>query len=78
MKKNLDDRELESLLKDLESDRVERMASDRVEIMNPDGPFGQATRENFGKAGITDYRNPHWAEVMNNRVALPLAEGRSR
>jgi ATP-dependent DNA helicase RecG len=38
--------------------------SDRVEIQNPGGPFGQVTRENFGRAGITDYRNPHLAEAM--------------
>ena len=37
---------------------------DRVEIQNPGGPFGQVTRENFGVAGVTDYRNPHLAEAM--------------
>ena len=37
---------------------------DRIEITNPGGPFGQVTRENFGEPGITDYRNPHLAEVM--------------
>lgn len=40
--------------------------SDRVEIQNPGGPFGQVTRDNFGSEGITDYRNPHLAEVMKN------------
>ena len=40
--------------------------NDRVEIQNPGGPFGQVTRENFGIAGITDYRNPHVAEAMRN------------
>jgi ATP-dependent DNA helicase RecG len=40
--------------------------SDRIEIQNPGGPFGQVTRENFGKPGITDYRNPHLAEAMKN------------
>lgn len=39
---------------------------DRIEIQNPGGPYGQVTRENFGKAGITDYRNPHVAEAMRN------------
>jgi len=39
---------------------------DRVEIQNPGGPFGQVTPENFGSAGITDYRNPHVAEAMRN------------
>lgn len=40
--------------------------SDRIEIQNPGGPFGQVTRENFGQPGITDYRNPHLAEAMKN------------
>jgi ATP-dependent DNA helicase RecG len=40
--------------------------SDRIEIQNPGGPFGQVNRENFGTPGITDYRNPHLAEVMKN------------
>ena len=39
---------------------------DRVEILSPGGPFGQVTRDNFGKPGITDYRNPHLAETMRN------------
>ena len=38
--------------------------SDRIEIQNPGGPFGQVTRENFGSPGITDYRNPHLSEAM--------------
>lgn len=37
---------------------------DRIEIINPGGPFGMVTRENFGRAGITDYRNPNLAEAM--------------
>ncbi|MGC8452269.1 MAG: ATP-binding protein [Cylindrospermopsis raciborskii] len=40
--------------------------NDRIEIQNPGGPFGQVTRENFGKPGITDYRNPHLAESLKN------------
>jgi len=40
--------------------------ADRIEIQNPGGPFGQVTRTNFGKPGITDYRNPNIAEVMRN------------
>ena len=40
--------------------------SDRIEIQNPGGPFGQVTRDNFGKPGITDYRNPHLAEALKN------------
>lgn len=38
--------------------------NDHIEIQNPGGPFGQVTRENFGEPGITDYRNPHLAEVL--------------
>lgn len=38
--------------------------TDRIEIQNPGGPFGQVTRENFGAPGIADYRNPHLAEAM--------------
>jgi ATP-dependent DNA helicase RecG len=38
--------------------------SDRVEIQNPGGPFGQVTQDNFGAPGITDYRNPHVAEAL--------------
>lgn len=38
--------------------------SDRIEIQNPGGPFGQVNRENFGQPGVTDYRNPHLAEAM--------------
>ncbi len=38
--------------------------SDRIEIHSPGGPFGQVTRENFGRPGVTDYRNPHLAEAM--------------
>ena len=38
--------------------------NDRIEIQNPGGPFGQVTKENFGKPGVTDYRNPHLAESM--------------
>ena len=40
--------------------------SDRVEIQNPGGPYGQVTRENFGQPGITDYRNPTIAEAIRN------------
>ena len=38
--------------------------SDRVEIHNPGGPFGQVTRQNFGNPGVVDYRNPTLAEAM--------------
>ncbi|MGQ9921655.1 MAG: ATP-binding protein [Desulfobacca sp.] len=37
---------------------------DRIEIINPGGPFGVVTKENFGQPGITDYRNPNLADAM--------------
>lgn len=40
--------------------------SDRIEVQSPGGPFGQVNRQNFGRPGITDYRNPHLAEAMKN------------
>ena len=39
---------------------------DRIEIMNPGGPYGQVTRLNFGQPGVTDYRNRFLAEAMRN------------
>ena len=38
--------------------------SDRIEVQNPGGPFGQVTKENFGNPGANDYRNPNLAAVM--------------
>jgi ATP-dependent DNA helicase RecG len=38
--------------------------NDRIEINSPGGPFGNVTVENFGKPGITDYRNPNIADVF--------------
>ena len=40
--------------------------NDRIEIHNPGGAFGQVNRQNFGQPGMTDYRNPHLAEVLKN------------
>lgn len=37
---------------------------DRIEIINPGGPFGNVTQANFGRPGITDYRNPRVAGVL--------------
>jgi ATP-dependent DNA helicase RecG len=39
---------------------------DRIEIVNPGGPYGTVTRENFGQPHVTDYRNPTIAEVLRN------------
>jgi ATP-dependent DNA helicase RecG len=38
--------------------------SDRIEISNPGGLYGQVNESNFGRPGITDYRNPLIAEIM--------------
>lgn len=38
--------------------------TDRIEVLNPGGPFGQVTIERFGSPGLTDYRNPHIAEAL--------------
>jgi len=37
---------------------------DRIEILNPGGPFGIVTKDNFGTPGVADYRNPLIAEAM--------------
>jgi len=34
---------------------------DRIEIISPGGPYGSVTRQNFGRPGYTDYRNPQLA-----------------
>jgi ATP-dependent DNA helicase RecG len=54
--------------------------SDRIEIHNPGGLFGQVNRQNFYQ-GVTDYRNPHLAEAMKNLgyvqrfgVGIPIAQ----
>lgn len=38
--------------------------NDRIEINSPGGPYGNVTSENFGRPGITDYRNPNMADVL--------------
>lgn len=40
--------------------------ADRIEIMNPGGPFGSVTQANFGKPGRTDYRNPNLAGALKD------------
>jgi Predicted transcriptional regulator containing an HTH domain and an uncharacterized domain shared with the mammalian protein Schlafen len=39
---------------------------DRVEVYSPGGPYGVVTVENFGRPGLTDYRNPVLAEAMGS------------
>lgn len=57
--------------------------NDRIEIINPGGPYGIVNRENFGQPGITDYRNPHLAEAMKvlgyvQRFGVGIATARRR
>lgn len=37
---------------------------DRIEIINPGGPYGSVTAQNFGKPGFSDYRNPQLAATF--------------
>jgi ATP-dependent DNA helicase RecG len=55
---------------------------DRIEITNPGGPYGSVTPENFGRPGVTDYRNPSLAAVLKTlgfvqRFGFGIAEARS-
>jgi len=38
--------------------------NDRVEFNSPGGPYGNVSKDNFGKPGFTDYRNPNIADVF--------------
>jgi ATP-dependent DNA helicase RecG len=54
---------------------------DRIEIHNPGGPFGSVTRENFGRPGVSDYRNPSLAGALKvlgfvQRYGFGIAEAR--
>jgi ATP-dependent DNA helicase RecG len=54
---------------------------DRIEMSNPGGPYGAVTRENFGRPGASDYRNPVLAAVLKNmgfvqRFGFGIAEAR--
>lgn len=54
---------------------------DRIEIFNPGGPYGTVTVENFGRPGVSDYRNPHVAAVLKTmgfvqRFGFGIAEAR--
>lgn len=37
---------------------------DRVEVQSPGGPFGSVDAGNFGRPGVTDYRNPTLATAV--------------
>lgn len=54
---------------------------DRIEITNPGGPYGTVTAENFGRPGVSDYRNPAVASVLKTlgfvqRFGFGIAEAR--
>lgn len=54
---------------------------DRIEITNPGGPYGTVTAENFGRPGVSDYRNPNVAAVLKTlgfvqRFGFGIAEAR--
>lgn len=38
--------------------------NDRIEIHSSGGPYGNVTPDNFGRPGITDYRNPNIADAL--------------
>ena len=37
---------------------------DRIGILSPGDPFGVVSAANFGRLGVTDYRNPNLAEAL--------------
>jgi ATP-dependent DNA helicase RecG len=37
---------------------------DRIEVINPGGPYGAVTADTFGQPGVADYRNPTLAEAL--------------
>lgn len=37
---------------------------DRIEVQSPGGPFGSVDAGNFGRPGVTDYRNPTLATAL--------------
>ena len=54
---------------------------DRIEIHSPGGPYGTVTAENFGRPGVSDYRNPNIAGVLKTlgfvqRFGFGIADAR--
>ena len=54
---------------------------DRIEVISPGGLFGSVTRDNIGKGGAVDYRNPNLADAMKTLgfvqrfgLGIPLAQ----
>jgi ATP-dependent DNA helicase RecG len=55
--------------------------NDRIEVFSPGGAYGAVTKENFGRPGVSDYRNPVLASVLKNlgfvqRFGFGIAEAR--
>ena len=40
--------------------------NDRIEVISPGGPYGDINAANFGRPGLTDYRNPNLADAMKS------------
>jgi ATP-dependent DNA helicase RecG len=54
---------------------------DRIEIHSPGGPYGTVTTENFGRPGVSDYRNQALAGILKTmgfvqRFGFGIAEAR--
>jgi ATP-dependent DNA helicase RecG len=54
---------------------------DRIEVHSPGGPYGSVTKQNFGRPGASDYRNPAIAGVLRSlgfvqRFGFGIAEAR--
>jgi ATP-dependent DNA helicase RecG len=54
---------------------------DRIEITNAGGPYGTVTAQNFGRPGVSDYRNPNVASALKTlgfvqRFGFGIAEAR--
>ena len=54
---------------------------DRIEVINPGGPFGDVTPDTIGRHGMVDYRNPNLADAMKTLgfvqrfgLGIPLAQ----
>ncbi|MEK8049272.1 ATP-binding protein [Ideonella sp. DXS22W] len=54
---------------------------DRIEVHSPGGPYGAVTKQNFGRPGASDYRNPALAAVLRDlgfvqRFGFGIAEAK--
>jgi ATP-dependent DNA helicase RecG len=54
---------------------------DRIEVHSPGGPYGAVNKQNFGRPGASDYRNPAIAGVLRSlgfvqRFGFGIAEAK--